>query len=103
VAGVAERHIVRRVLNQQIGLRRRVRLMAGHAVDVRFDLGYVGWVHEILHGMPKDWMSQTVLYGKNDYFVLHVIVFGQLHASVENGQDMFGFELLRFGIRPMTL
>src|SRR5271167_3892874 len=41
VAVVAERHVVLLVFYQQIGLRRRVRLMAAQASQVSLDFGYI--------------------------------------------------------------
>ena len=47
VAVVAERHVIRLVLHQQIRLGRRVWLMAGETTERRLHLALIGWVHHV--------------------------------------------------------
>ena len=101
MAGHAERHVVRLILHQHSGLRSRMRLMAGQAVDRLQDLVQIARVHDVADGMPVRRVTVAVLDGQQDH--LSEVVFWQLDFTVENRDLVFGFEFLRVGIGPMAL
>ena len=95
MAGVAECHVVGLVLNQQPGLRRSVRLMTGHAIDMSLHFGDVSRVHDVLHRMAEKRMAKSVLNGQDYDFVSLVVILRQLNAAVEDGNNVLGLQLLR--------
>ena len=95
MAGGAKCHIVRLILHQQVGLGRRMRLVAGQAVDLLINLAGVGRVHHVADGMPHNRVAASILQRQHDDFVLDEVVIRQLHRAVEDGHHVLGLELLR--------
>ena len=52
--------------------------------------------------MTRHGMSHAVFQRQHHDFVLGEVVFGKLDLAVENGEQVFGFQLLRLAIRPVA-
>jgi hypothetical protein len=98
VACGAECHVVRLVFHQQIGLSRRMWLVAGQAGHWCFHLGRIRWIQQVRDWVPRHRMSRTKFQRQHHYFVLSEIIIRKFHTPVEDGQQVFGFQLLRLGI-----
>ena len=53
--------------------------------------------------MPIDWVAAPILQWQHRNFVLREVIFGQLHRTVEDRDDVLGLELFRLRVRPMAL
>lgn len=101
VTAVAEIHVVGLILDQQIGLRRSVRLMARQAIQGDEDVGAILRIHQIRDRMPFHRMAQAILQRQNRY--LGEVVFRQLHLAAEDGDHVLTFQLLRLGVGTVAL
>src|SRR5450755_4849558 len=88
VAGGAKCQVVGLVLDQQIGLGRRVRLVASQAIHLGLYLGDIGRIHYVGNWMPAHGMSQPVFQGEDHDLVLFVVILRQLHRAVEDGDHV---------------
>ena len=103
MAVVAERHVVGLVLHQQIGLSRRVRLVARKTTERRQDLALVRRVHDVGNGVIFDRVSEAKTQGQDHDLVLLVVVVRQLDCAVEDGEKMLVRNLLGSGIGAVAL
>ena len=103
MAVVAEGHVVGLIFYQQVGLQRRMRLMARKATERRLDLGLIGGVHHVGHGVILDGMAEAEAQGQDGDLVLCEVVFRELHGSVKNSEEMVRVVALGCGIRTVAL
>ena len=100
MATAAESHVVGLILDQQVCLRGRVRLVATHASDLRLHFAYFRRIHHVRNRVTIGGVSQAVLEWK-----LHdtsEIVFRQANFGVEDRDQMRVLELLRLCVRAMA-
>src|SRR5580692_33662 len=103
VTAGAELRVVHLVLRQQVGLRRRMRLMAGQAVNPGVNLGDVRRVDHIGDGVALQWVSAPELQWQNHDFIFREVILWKQHASVENREQVLRLKFLRLGISAVTL
>ncbi len=82
MARVAKFHVIGLILNQQIGLRRRVWLMARQAIQWNQNVGPILGINQVRDRMPFHRMPQPILQRQNRHF--GKVVFRQLHLTVED-------------------
>jgi hypothetical protein len=80
-----------------------MRLVTRHAVDLGANLGDVARISYIRDRMALGRMTSSVFQWQDHHFILGKVVFRQFHASVEDRNQMFGFELLRLRLWPVAL
>src|ERR1700749_3506399 len=95
VTAGTELHVVGLVLHQQVGLRRRMRLVTRQAIELRDHLRRVARIDHIGYRVPLDRMAASVLQRQYHDLVLAEIVFWQLHSPVEDRDQVIGFQFLR--------
>src|ERR1022692_323285 len=103
VTRIAECHVAGLVLHQQSLLSGRVGLMTGQAGKRTLNLGGVLRVQKILDRVSLDRMAAAILQRQDRDPVLLIVVLGQLHFSVEDGQHMLGLEPLWLRVGPGAL
>src|ERR1039458_6059856 len=74
-----------------------MRLVARHAVDLRVQLGDIGRIHHVDNRVAFDRMPASILQGQHHRLVLLEIILGEFYAPIQDGDQVFGFELLRCG------
>jgi hypothetical protein len=77
--------------------------MTRQAAERRLDFADVGRIHDIGDGVVIDGMPQAKAKRQNRNLVLLVVVFGQLHGSVEDGEKVGGFIALGSRFRAVAL
>jgi len=77
--------------------------VTGQTAHGGLDLVNVGWIHHVGHRMTFHRVTQSVAHGEDHDPVLHVVIVGQLHCAVEDGDQVLGFQPLRLRVRTMTL
>ena len=103
MAVVAESHVVCLVLHEQIGLGRRMGLMAGETTERSFNFALVGWIQYVGDGMTLHRVSKAKAQGQNRHLVLLVVVVGQLDLAIEDGEEMFSVNRLRRRVGTVAL
>ena len=91
----AEGGVVDLIFHQQIGLRRGMRLMARHAVDLRAQLGDVGGIDDVGHRMSCGRMSAAILQRQHHDPIFSEVIIGEFHAPIHDRDQVFAFEFLR--------
>src|ERR1022692_4751994 len=98
----AKCQIVGLVLDQQIGLRRCVWLVAGQAINFGLYFGDICRIHNVRNRMSSHRMPQSILQGQDDDLVLRVVIVRKLHGAVEDGDHVLSFQRLGSGLGPVT-
>ncbi len=103
MAGLAECHVVRLILDQQIGLRRRMRLVASQAIHWSRYLARNRRIHQIRNRVAIHREPHAKLQRQRHHSVPGEVVFGKFYAAIKDGNQVLGLQLLRIPIGPVAL